>query len=108
MKNKRDFCISAVRSILQEKRIRYTEIDAETGSVYFRLLLDNSSPCLRLADHPCGKKRPSMTFYWMVGDNAKNKQVRKRLEALINKMIIKSKIGHTLGAINKLGELYAD
>ena len=108
MKNKRDFCISAVRSILQEKRIQYTEINADTGSVYFRLALDTSKPCLRLADHPCGKKRPSMTFYWMVGDNAKNKQVRKRLEALINKMILKSKIGHTLGAINKLGELYAD
>ena len=77
MKNKREFCISVVRGILQDKRIQYKEITANSGSVYFRLLLGTSSPCLRLADHHNGRRRPSMTIYWMVGENAKEKNIRK-------------------------------
>jgi hypothetical protein len=103
MKNKREFCISSVRKILQEKRIKYKEIEAESGSIYFRLLLDNTSPCLRLADHPCGKRKPSMTIYWMVGKNAKEKNIRHRIELLINKMIKNSKIGKTIAMLEKIG-----
>ena len=102
MKNKREFCISASRSILQNKRIKYKEIEAESGSMYFRLFLETSSPCLRLADHPHGKRKPSMTIYWMVGTNAKEKNIRNRIALLINKMIKNSTIGHTIGVINKL------
>lgn len=105
MKNKREFCISTIRKILQDKRIRYKEIEASSGSVYFRLLLDTSNPCLRLADHHHGRKRPSMTIYWMVGENAKEKNIRNRIELLINKMIKNSRIGKTLATLNMLGEL---
>lgn len=107
MKNKRDFCISATRKILQEKRIRYKEIEADSGSIYFRLYLDTSTPCLRLADHKHGKRKPSMTIYWMVGENAKEKNIRNRIEILIKKMIKNSKIGHTIATINKIGETNA-
>lgn len=93
MKNKRDFCISAVRKILQEKHITFKEIEADSGSMYFRLYLDISTPCLRLADHPHGKRKPSMTIYWTVGENAKEKHIRNRIELTINKMIKNSKIG---------------
>ena len=104
MKNKREFCISAIRKNLQEKRIQFKEIEANSGSVYFRLLLGTSNPCLRLADHHHGRKRPSMTIYWMVGENAKEKNIRNRIELMINKMIKNSRIGKTLGILNKLGE----
>jgi REP element-mobilizing transposase RayT len=104
VKNKREFCISTVRGILQEKRIRYKEIEAESGSIYFRLYLETSTPCLRLSDHHHGRKRPSMTIYWLVGENAKEKNIRNRIELLINKMIKNSKIGKTIEAIKRLGE----
>ena len=39
MKNKRDFCISTVRKILQEKHITFKEIEADSGSIYFRFYL---------------------------------------------------------------------
>ena len=103
VKNKREFCISAIRKILQDKRIQYKEIEANTGSVYFRLLLGTSSPCLRLADHHHGRKRPSMTIYWMVGENAKERNIRNRIELLINKMIKNSRIGKTLAMLDDIG-----
>lgn len=102
MKNKKEFCVSTVRGILQQKRISYKEIEANSGSIYFQLLLETSTPCLRLADHPHGKNKPSATFYWVVGENAKNKQVRKRLEFLIEKIIKNSKVGKTIEQIKKL------
>lgn len=102
MKNKKEFCVSTVRSILQEKKIQYKEIEAESGSIYFRLYLDTSTPCLRLSDHHYGRRRPSMTMYWIVGENAKNKDIRKRIERLICKMIRNSKIGKTIATINSI------
>ena len=81
---------------------------ANSGSIYFRLNLETSHPCLRLADHPHGRKRPSMTIYWMVGENAKEKNIRHRMELMINKMIKNSRIGKTLATINKLGETNAN
>lgn len=102
MKNKREFCISSIRNILQERRISFKEIHSSTGTIYFKLFLESSSPCLRISDHHYGKKKPSESFYWNVGDNAINKKVRKRIENKIDKMIINSKIGKTLDAINKL------
>ena len=104
MKNKRDFCISATRKILQDKKISFKEMESSTGTFYFRHLLETSTPCLRLADHKNGKRKPSVSFYFMVGDHAKEKQIRKRLENVINNMITRSKIGKTLDAINKIGE----
>ena len=101
MKNKRDFCISSVRRILQEKRIQYKEVSAGTGSIYFKLFLDNTSPCLRLSDHHHGKRKPSMTIYWMVGEHAKEKNIRHRIELTINQMIKNSKIGKVIGLINE-------
>lgn len=102
MKNKRDFCISTVRKILQEKHITFKEIEADSGSMYFRLYLDVSAPCLRLSDHPHGKRKPSMTIYWMVGENAKEKHIRNRIELMISKMIKNSKIGKTISIINQM------
>lgn len=108
MKNKRDFCISAVRGILQERKINFQEIYANSGSVYFKLIISTSAPCLRLADHPHGKRKPSMTIYWMVGENAKERNIRHRIELLVDKMIKQSKIGKTLGTIERLGDNYAN
>lgn len=108
IKNKREFCIAAVRNILQDKHIKYEEMIANSGSIYFRLNLETSHPCLRLADHPHGRKRPSMTIYWMVGENAKEKNIRHRMELMIDKMIKNSRIGKTLATINKLGETNAN
>lgn len=102
MKNKKEFCISTVRGILQQKKIAYKEITANSGSIYFQLFLETSAPCLRLADHHHGKNKPSATFYWIVGENAKNKQVKKRLEHLIDNIIKRSKIGKTVEAIKQL------
>lgn len=108
MKDKRDFCISCVRSILQNRKIIFKEIEASSGSIYFKLYLDNTTPCLRLADHPHGKRKPSLTIYWMVGENAKEKNIRNRIELLINKMIKNSKIGKTIAILEQLGEQYAN
>lgn len=108
MKNKREFCISAIRGILQEKKITFKELESKSGSIYFKLFLPTSTPCLRLADHPHGKRKPSMTIYWLVGENAKEKSIRHRIELLINKMIRQSQIGKTLGTIERLGETYAN
>ena len=102
MKNKKEFCISAVRGILRSKQIEFKETEANTGSIYFQLKLGNASPCLRLADHPFGRNRPTGTFYWMVGDNAKNKQIKKRLENTIDRIIRYSGIGRTLGALESI------
>lgn len=102
MKNKRDFCISTVRAILQERRIMYDEIHASTDSVYFRLNLETSRPCLRLSDHPHGKRKPSKTLYWMVGENAKNKTLKRRIENTIVRMIKDSKVGTVMGIIERL------
>lgn len=107
VKNKRDFCISSVRGILQERKINFQEIRANSGSVYFKLILSTSTPCLRLADHPHGKRKPSMTIYWMVGENAKEKNIKHRIELLIDKMIRRSQIGKTLSAIERLEEYNA-
>ena len=103
MKNKRDLCISTTRKILQDRRISFKEMESSTGTIYFKLFLGTSTPCLRISDHHHGRKRPSFTFYWMVGDNAKNKDVRRRLERTIDRMIKNSKIGITFGILNKLG-----
>lgn len=107
MKNKRDFCISAIRNILQDKHISFKEIHSNGGSIYFRLNLETSSPCLRLADHPHGKRKPSMTIYWLVGEHAKERNIRNRIELLINKMIKNSKIGTTLNIIDRLEKQHA-
>ena len=104
MKNKRDFCVSTIRGILQDKRIHFTETVASSGSVYFKLYTNQGTPCLRLADHPHGKRKPSMTIYWMVGDNAKERNIKHRIELLIDKMIKNSKIGRTIGLIERIGE----
>lgn len=107
MKNKREFCISSVRGILQERKISFQEIQANSGSVYFKLILSTSAPCLRLADHPHGKRKPSMTIYWMVGDHAKERKLKHRIEMLIDKMIKNSRIGTTIGIIERLEEYNA-
>ena len=104
MKNKRDFCISTVRAILQERKIKYDEIHASTDSVYFRLNLENSRPCLRLSDHPHGKRKPSKTLYWIVGENSKNKTLKHRIENMIVHMIKGSRIGTVMGMIERLGD----
>lgn len=101
MKNKREFCISTVRGILQNKKIKFKEIEANSGSIYFQLYLGLTQPCLRLADHPYGKRKPSMTIYWMVGENAKEKNIKHRIEIMINKMIKNSKIGKVIGLIDE-------
>lgn len=101
MKNKRDFCISSVRKILQEKHILFKEIEADSGSIYFKLYLGISTPCLRLADHPHGRRKPSVTIYWTVGENAKEKHIKNRIELTINKMIKNSKIGKVIGLLNE-------
>lgn len=106
MKNKKEFCISVIRSYLQNKKISFKEIEADSGTMYFRLLLPTSAPCLRLADHPHGKRKPSVTIYWMVGTNAKNKHLKHRIEMTIDKMIRVSKIGTTLGTINRLENMH--
>lgn len=106
MKNKKEFCISVIRNYLQTKKISFKEIEADSGTMYFRLLLPTSAPCLRLADHPHGKRKPSVTIYWMVGANAKNKHLKHRIEMTIDKMIRISKIGTTLGTINRLENMH--
>ena len=102
MKNKREFCISIVRKVLNSKHIKYEEIEAKSGSIYFRLYLDTSAPCLRLSDHHYGKKKPSVSIIWNVGDNAKEKNIKHRIEITINKMIKNSRIGTTMGILNQL------
>ena len=90
--DRRTFFINHVRHVLNFKKISFTEEDAETGSHYFKLILDNGlSPCIRISDHlQHNKIRDPFTMLYNASKNATAKDLKKRIERSVENILERS------------------
>ena len=91
--NRKQLYVDTIRKYLTKKRIKFKMVYAQSGSVYFRLDLDNhSNPVIRVSDHSVTKGSVTCNFnYAQVGKNARPKNIIARIEKGLDKTIKRSK-----------------
>lgn len=93
LKERKNLFISIVRSYLYKNKIEFNEYEAESGSYYFHLNLNNnSSPCIRISDHAKSKNRSHcITMLYNIGLNTKDSKIKLKINKTLDKTINNSK-----------------
>lgn len=105
MRNLKEVFVSTIRRFLHENNLEYIEYESKFGSVYFRVNLDNNAnPCIRVSDHSVSKDtHVNCNFnYAMVGKNARIKDIQKRIEKGLKRLIKRSSIYSFNKALKKI------
>lgn len=90
--NRKQLYIDTIRKYLVKKGIKFNVVYAKSGSVYFRLDLNNySNPVIRVSNHDVKKGSVTCNFnYAQVGKNTRAKAIVVRIEKGIDEAIRRS------------------
>ena len=102
--DRRTFFINHTRHILETRKIKFVEEDAESGSHYFKISLNNGmSPCIRISDHlQHNKVRDPFTMLYNASKNAKAKDLKKRIERSVDNILERSAKASLLIKLNNI------
>lgn len=104
--NRKQLYIDTIRKYLVKKGIKFNVVYAQSGSVYFRLDLNNHShPVIRVSNHDVKNGSVTCNFnYAQVGKNTRAKAIVVRIEKGMDKAIRRSMVY----SINKCWEVVSN